>query len=656
MFFDQDDIDGFAKLKTTKAKRYDGPLKILEYKRVDRPFVSPWTLPVGSAVANDCEVYRNYFLAAFKHIATGQYFYFEGSPDSKLDREGLLRALYWFKIVTFNGRNYDFPIMERAVDREATLSDIKDLSDEIILEDKRLYNRNAKYNHIDLIEVAPLEASLKLYAGRMHCRRMQDLPIDPHAELTREQAPIVRDYCFNDLDNTELLWFEVADAIMLREKLGEMYSTDLRSKSDAQIAEAVINSELKKLTGFYPKKPDVGEGYTFKYEAPEWLQFRTPLLRQTLDTVCGATFFLDGIGSPVMPEELSDLTIKIGDGSYKMGMGGVHSNEKSIAHKADADTLLIDTDVESYYPRIILNCGLYPQHLGRNYLIVYGGLVDRRLAAKDTGDKKTSDSLKITINGTFGKQGNMYSTIYAPKLLIQTTMTGQLALLMLIEAVELARIPVISANTDGFIVKCPRARYDEFIAIVRMWEAHTHFKTEETRYKAVYSRDINNYIAVKEKGGDPKSRWFDEQLGCKAKGTYCERGSAGNSVLSKNPEALVCSDAVLALVATGVPIEDTIRACTDIRRFVLVRNVKGGAHKDGYYLGKVVRWYYAKDVHGIIRYILSGNKVPNTEGAKPYMELTDFPEDVNYSFYVDRAYGMLDDIGYFNRGKQRSLF
>jgi hypothetical protein len=93
-----------------------------------------------------------------------------------------------------------------------------------------------------------------------------------------------------------------------------------------------------------------------------------------------------------------------------------------------------------------------------------------------------------------------------------------------------------------------------------------------------------------------------------------------------------------------------------VRRFVVVRNVRGGGHKDGYYLGKVVRWYYAEGVTGIIQYVGSGNKVSNSEGAKPLMELNGFPDDVNYSYYLERAYSILEDIGYANKGRQGSLF
>ncbi len=628
-----------------KRKGFEGQLKRIKYAPVDRVFVNPWTLPVGSEVAFDSECFKNYFLCAFKHIPTGHYFYCEETDDRELPREELLRVLYWFKLISFNGIWYDLPIIEAAC-KGAARSELKDLSDEIIIEDKRIPPRG-RYNHVDLIEVAPLDGSLKAYAARLHCRRMQDLPIDPHSELTPQNIDDVRDYCFNDCDNTELLLVEpnygLRQYIELRERLGERYNVDLRSKSDAQVAEAVINAELKMITGKFPKRPEFDSDFSFQYEAPAWVQFQTPMLREVLSVIEQTTFGLDGGGSPRMPETIADLKVTIGKNVYKMGMGGLHSQEQSVAHISTDEIDLIDRDVAGYYPRIILNNRYAPDHLGDVYLEAYGErIVEERLRLKALKDP-LSDGLKIASNGIFGKQGNIYSTVYAPKLLIQTTMTGQLGLLLLIEAVELGGFTVISANTDGFVTKVPKKRYDDFVAICQAWERQTGFETEETRYRALYSRDVNNYIAVKEDGS------------CKAKGAYSERGSALNSPLSKNPEALICTDAVQAFLSEGKSIEETIRDCRDVRRFVVVRNVRGGGHKDGWYLGKVVRWYYANDVTGIIQYVGSGNKVSNSEGGKPLMELDGFPDDVKYSTYVERAYSILEDIGYLEKAKQPRL-
>jgi uncharacterized membrane protein (DUF106 family) len=65
-----------------------------------------------------------------------------------------------------------------------------------------------------------------------------------------------------------------------------------------------------------------------------------------------------------------------------MGIGGLHSSETTVAHVAGDRHLLIDRDVASYYPSIILTLGLYPAHLGPAFLTVYQKLVRERLAAK----------------------------------------------------------------------------------------------------------------------------------------------------------------------------------------------------------------------------------------------------------------------------------
>lgn len=143
----------------------------------------------------------------------------------------------------------------------------------------------------------------------------------------------------------------------------------------------------------------------------------------------------------------------------------------------------------------------------------------------------------------------------------------------------------------------------------------------------------------------------------KTKGVYSEKGSALNSVLSKNPECLICSDAVQAFLARGVSIDKTISECKDVRRFVTVRTVKGGAEKDGRYLGKAIRWYYAKGEFGTINYVISGNKVPKSDGAKPLMHLpNEVPLDIDLERYVSDAIEILHEIGYYDKPKLRTLF
>lgn len=255
------------------------------------------------------------------------------------------------------------------------------------------------------------------------------------------------------------------------------------------------------------------------------------------------------------------------------------------------------------------------------------------------------NALKLTINGSFGKLGSKYSSLYSPDLMLQVTISGQLCLLMLIESIELAGILVISGNTDGIIIKCPKNRYENLQLLISQWEFLTKFETEETRYKATYNRDVNNFIIVKEENT------------CKVKGCYSEVGSALNSKLSKNPDALICSDAVQALLTKNTPIEQTIQACKDITRFISVIKVTGGGEKDGIYLGKTVRFYYAKGIQGCINRVVNGNKVPKTDRACPCQDLPhSFPTNIDYDRYIQITKDILVEIGYTKVEKQQKFF
>ena len=596
----------------------------------------------GERLVFDTECYPNYWLIAFQSLASGKIIYFELTKDKPLDVAKLEWVMLNFCIIGFNSLDYDAPLTALALAGKSP-AQLFNATERIIIQQEFPRNvlrsfkvKKLVLDHIDLIEVAPLRASLKIYSGRLHTKKMQDLPFIVGTILSPEQIAIVRYYCTNDLNSTALLYNELVEQIKLRETMTVEYGVDLRSKSDAQVAEAVIVHEVEMLNWSRPQRPTIEPGTCYKYRVPNFIQYSSATMQWTMDVVRGANFYVSFDGTIGMPPELKDLEIPIAGGIYRMGIGGLHSSETKVAHKADKNTLLLDRDVASYYPSIILNQMLFPQHLGANFLKVYQTLVTRRLKAKHEGLKIIADSLKITINGSFGKLGSPYSVLYSPDLLIQVTITGQLALLMLIERIELAGIPIVSANTDGVVIKCPADRRADLDAVVKGWEKDTAFETEETEYKAIYSRDVNNYIAVKIDGKT------------KVKGAYAERGSAGNSRLSKNPTGLICADAVLAFLATETPIFKTIRECKDITRFVSVRTVKGGAVKDGVYLGKSIRWYYRAGEEGEIIYASNGNKVPRSEGAKPLMELpNEFPDDINYKWYEAEAEKILQEIGFY---------
>lgn len=588
----------------------------------------------------DVECYIDYFLVSFLRESTGNILDIEYHADKPLDKKKLAAIMGKNQTISFNGNGYDLYMIFAALKGFSNAA-LKKLSDKIIKSNQASWriakdfdiHIPARWDHIDIMDVAPGMVSLKIYGGRLGAPKLQDLPIKPDDSITPDLREPMRLYCHNDLRTTQMLCNKLVKQIELRESMSEQYGVDLRSKSDAQIAETVIKSELEKMTGKTYRRFEAPDNYDFRYKDSGIIEFKTEKLKSIFKSILAHKFELSGNGSVKMPDFLKKEPIEFDGARYQMGIGGLHSCEKQQYVKPSSNQLLFDIDVASYYPNIILQQRMAPKSMGAPFLKVYQSIVDRRIKAKKAGDKVVADTLKIVVNGSFGKLGSKWSTLYAPELLIQTTITGQLALLMLIEALAEKGVKTVSANTDGVVVLCDKDQEQTVEEIVFDWELTTSYTLERTDYSAIASRDVNNYLAVKPDGST------------KGKGVFASPG------LSKNPDALIVYNAVANYVANGTPIVRTVVECRDIKQFVKVRQVKGGAIWRDEELGKATRFYYSADIpeSECLRYVLNGNKVPMSDGARPLMDLPDeFPNDVDYHRYIQSANQLLKDIGYVN--------
>lgn len=615
----------------------------------------------------DLETYRNYFLCKFL-LPDGVFVEFAMFPGQPLNRVGVLLILAQYTIVGFNSNNYDCPILALALsgaDNQA----LKDANDLIITRGLKPWDFYRAFNvsmpectdTIDIMEVLPgVRISLKAYAGIAHCPTIQDLPINPSQDISTIERIKLSTYCGNDLRVTKRL-YEIAcekEWIPLREHISDDIGIDVRSKSDAQIAEAITHARL----GFRPQPIQRPSGYQFTYRIPANISFQTEQLQEVLRIVASSPFTvlhkeeeteeLDADGNKIksgikMHKDIAAIRVRMGTSVYKFGAGGLHSQESGVWYETTSSHIICDSDVGSYYPSIIIAQGLYPEQCGPQQLVIYSDTKRERIEAKKAGRKKEGNSKKIVLNGWFGKLGSKYSMAYAPELLMQVTISGQLMLLMLIEKLELAGISVVSANTDGIVTRCPVPLLPIRDRIMKEWEAVTEMELEHAVYRGIYFRDVNNYFAIADKGEVKRKGIF----------TTPEVGSGPSS--SKAPHREICADAVIAYIKDGTPLDETIYRCRDVRKFVSVRTVKGGAIRrlfegtefeqfeqdaPGSYeeLGKVVRWVYRRDYHGAIHYKTNGNQVADSQGAWPVMTLPDvLPDWIDYEYYVEHARKLL---------------
>lgn len=597
----------------------------------------------------DCECYSKYFLLAMLDTETGKVSHaelHEGKPT--IDSKALLRRLTSTTLIGFNIEGYDLPVITMALHGKSP-EQIKALSDELILSGKpnwqvlkeRKITIPNGIDYIDIMNVAPSRSSLKAYGSRIGASKLQDLPFDPAHEVLPEERETIRLYCENDLRLTKALYDAITPEVELRKSMSKQYGVDVRSKSDAQIAEVIIRSELEKITGKTYYKPDPSKLPTsFYYRSPKIVSFTSEQLSDIYYHILREPFEINSLGRIDLPKWLKNTVIKIGDTEYSMGIGGLHSKEKNQCLRAEGDYLISDFDVASFYPSIILQQKLFPKSLGAPFLTVYKSLVKQRLIAKKNNNITEANTKKIALNGTFGKLGSIYSFLYAPDLLIQVTITGQLSLLMLIERLYNAGISVKSANTDGIVCYYRTDQRRLVEEIIWNWELDTTYELEESEYKILASRDVNNYVAITRANK------------VKTKGVFAPSFYASDKptqfMLSKNPSRYVTALAVIAYLQHGTPIEDTILLCKDIRHFVSVTKVTGGAVWRGKEIGKTIRFYNSTEVpkDEAILYALNGNRVGTTAGCKPLMDLPDeFPSDIDYDYYIEEANKLLRSTG-----------
>lgn len=533
--------------------------------------------------------------------------------------------------VGFNSLSFD-RVVVAAMCAGRSSSDIKRITTDLIENEMASWKVMRKYSlpdlgydHIDLIEVAPSFVGLKAYGARMHMPLLQDMPIAHDQEITTEQEDTVLSYCHNDVLTTQELMRRLEPELMLRVEMSKQYNTDMRSKSDAQMAEQAY------ITSMGLQRQENKVPATVKYNPPAFLKFKDHALQALLERVSEHVFDMNQkTGHVILPDFLGVEQVTFGSGTYQLGVGGIHStHDKSVCHVA-GDDVICDIDAASFYPSIILECGFVPEGLGQRFVDEYRLIRTRRLEAKRSGDKATDATLKISLNGTFGKLASRYSVLYAPDLMLAVTLTGQFTLLMLIEWLEHAGAVTLSANTDGIAIRYPRSLEDTVQQVVSRFSSVSRFEFEFTPYRTLAMKDVNNYFAVK----------TDRKV--KARGIYAPTS------LKKNLTAAVCATAVGERLAKGVPLLETIKNAR-FEDFLSARNVTGGGQQAGEYLGKVVRWYYSSDKSlEPLRYVKNGNLVPKTEGARACMTLPpsgEFPEDLDYDWYLRESLRIMKDVG-----------
>lgn len=393
-----------------------------------------------------------------------------------------------------------------------------------------------------------LRVGLKEIQVTMQYKNVQEFVADWQADLPENQIDSMIDYNINDVNSTEELLNRCKKDIDLRIAIEDEYGVRVLSKDG-------VNIGMKILTQKYLEKT----GQTW------WdiKDLRSPMSVIPLNNVILPFIKYD---SPILTRVLNDMKSQIVSPGrkgyenkfvfeglqYSVGVGGIHSVNKPEIIIPKEDEMLIDIDVASLYPSMLIEYEFYPKHLGPEFLEVYKQIKDERIEAKHNGNKVKNETLKLALNGLSGNLQNEHNFCYSPFAVMQIRINGQLLLLMLAEKLTQLGCRIIQANTDGLFVLLKKDVYSKVNNVCREWEQLTKLTLEEERFKAMYQYAINDYFAITE----------DDKV--KEKGMFITTVKLGKGLTPK-----IIPKAVINFFKNGVPVEETIKGCQDIRDFLM---------------------------------------------------------------------------------------
>ena len=476
------------------------------------------------------------------------------------------------------------------------------------------------------------------------------------------------------------------DEIKSRYAVSKSYEVNVLNSSRSNMGDVMFEKFYSKFSGLAPEQWKHGRtertAMSFKKVIFPFIQFKTPQLKAMLSEMYNIT--VHKVSKDAFSKE-----VKIGDCTYNLATGGLHSQDRPMEIWSTTEFApytsptggqrrftIYHYDVASYYPSIMADHSVYPEHMNKGAFV---GLIkwmrNTRVTVKHSNEAVIDGIpkdvlalvLKIVINSIYGKFGFEKGDLYDRLAVLRVTVNGQLMLLMLCEALELEGISIISANTDGIMVKVYEDQEDKFNEISDWWRNKTKMKADSDIVHCLIARDVNNYVA--------QFRTRDKKTGAnKLKLEY--KGALNPFMyavdLTKGYDMPIVAQAVSDYFLKGVPIMDTLQNSTNILDFCKTQNVGRQFHVEE---TKVIN---GKIEHIIcqryVRFYVSNNgvvieKVHNDDGTRSRLAagsvvtvlntLDDKDialRDINFRYYYQECIKIIDPIklGITPKGKGKT--
>ena len=605
----------------------------------------------------DIESFPNLFTCSILNSENNKLITYEISEDKNdLGKIVALFQLKEFYFCGFNNKSYDDVLINYLIIRFDDLRYkpifeitwlIKSMSDKIIKEPVANwvdYKHAYLFNSFDLMTMsfsAKNRVGLKELEVTMGFSNVMEYEGDFSKNVPKELKDKVIEYNQNDVLATGGLLNLKKNDIELRLKLNEKYKINVLSKDNVNMGMEILKKEyLEKTNKTWDDIKDLKtpcQLVAFKNIIFDFIQYTTPPLQKLLEK-------LKKISIDPNNKDFREV-FEIGGVVHNISLGGLHSINNAEIIIPNEDELLIDYDVDSFYPSCLIVNNLYPKHLGIEFVDIYKNIRDERVEAKKDKNSFLADAFKYAINGLSGNLQSQYSWTYDPELVVKLRINCQLMILMLIEKFDLLGAEIVQSNTDGILIKIKKSLLPEIEKAKDEWCKLTKLSMSKEEFERFYQYDVNNYIGVKKGFKETK----DPEL-IKKKGFFVDETNLGKGMSPK-----VIAKSLINYFVYNISPEETLKEDKDIRDYLTYQRVSRDfiVEYNGEKALHINRFYMSINGGILIKYkIEKGGKEQATRlcATSPvtiYNKFEDKPFEeykVNYRYYKNEIYKIINEL------------
>jgi DNA polymerase len=444
-------------------------------------------------------------------------------------------------------------------------------------------------------------------------------------KLTQAEIDETIRYCRNDVEETMSIFLKKKADFDVQMELIHEFKLPLNSisKTQTQLTAEILGAKRRECTDeFNLNFPDYLNKIKKYKNIVNWFkQFKTD------------KNFTDEQKKEIYKNKLECF---VAGAPHVFGWGGLHGAKP----KYYGTGYYLHIDVSQYYPSLTVTHNYFSRATTeegkRRYDMMRRESI-RLKAFPELANKRAG--YKLCNNKAYGAMKDIYNALYDPLMANNICVTGQLALLLLIEMLE-PHCELIQSNTDGLIVRIDTLdKYEVIDDICYEWECMTGVSLAfDPIITKIYQKDVNNYVFINE----------DDEVECK--GAYVKK---------LNPldyDLPIVNKALKEYMIHGTPVESTVNKCDDLIEYQKIVKLSSKynsvMHNMNKYTHKCYRVFASTDnTDGMIYKCRDGksDKFANTP-EKCFLENGDIrgakvPAKLDKQYYINLAYDRLEQYG-----------